>query len=290
VRGRWGGMAGLAVDLPHEWSETLDRLAKFRRIVVLGGVDVGKSSFIRALLERLGELSLIDLDPGQKMVGPPGTLSAGVADGEALRLRRFLFLGSTSSANIYQLTRGAAVLAAAAEPFVANTSGFVLGLGARLQSATISALKADALVAIGPLEPLAPILLMHPGLPLFSLRPSPLARRKTAGTRRAIRQAAFAEALAGAAEFELRGIEFEPSPPLVPYPAGRYPVCALADDQEMEIGLLLGAEQDRVRIFARMPPRAPRRTLLGRMWAGERPDGWKLLDMLALNAAFVAKS
>jgi polynucleotide 5'-hydroxyl-kinase GRC3/NOL9 len=267
------------VDLPDEWREALDRLARFRRIVVIGAADAGKSSFIRALIARSDRLSLIDLDPGQKMVGPPGTLSVGVAAEEGLRLQRFRFLGSTSPSNIFQLTRGAAAVAGAAEPFVANTSGLVAGFGARLQSATISALRADALVAIGPAEPLAPIVARHCALPLFSLQPSPLARSKTAAMRRRVRQAACAEALDGAAEIELRGIAFEPARPV---PAGDpHPVCALADEEPMEIAVLLGVEEDRVRLFARTPPRVARRILLGHMWADTGAEGWKLLDRLS---------
>jgi len=181
------------IDAAEAWSMTIDEILSCRheRIVVIGPTDVGKSSFIRALAERTPR-TLIDLDPGQKMVGPPGTVSAAVIAGPdaAERCMRFVFVGSTSALVLSRIVAGAARLATAA-PLVANTSGFVAGPGARLQAASIAALSADCVVAIG-------FGAAEPPLPkgwsgqLHRLPRSPFARRKSPALRRRIRQEAFA--------------------------------------------------------------------------------------------------
>jgi polynucleotide 5'-hydroxyl-kinase GRC3/NOL9 len=266
-----------AIHLPDEWVQAIESLHGRRRIAVIGATDVGKSSFVGALLACRPELALIDLDPGQKMVGPPGTVSLGRLDEEALTLERMLFIGSTSSASIYHLSRAAAALARAPS-FVANTSGFVRGLGARLQAATISALEADRIVAIGPAEDLASILEAHPEVPVVAVPASPMARRKSPAFRAALRQAAFAEALAGAVEQVLE-LPFEPAPPVaVP---GRHPVCALWDEEDMSLGILLDAGAAGALVAAPALPRPPRRIRLGKMWAEPTPGGWKLLETLS---------
>ena len=141
------------LHLPESWSAAIERLSAggARRIAVLGPTDVGKSSFLLALAsawrgeERLG---LIDLDPGQKLLGPIGTVSFGYLDGEEPACTRFRFVGSTSAISMRAIIRGAAELAEQ-EPFAANTSGFVQGPGARLQAASVAALRAHTVVEIG---------------------------------------------------------------------------------------------------------------------------------------------
>ena len=91
----------MTLDIPPAWAELADRLAPsaWGRLIVLGGTDVGKSSFLRFLarvLVRRGQtVALLDTDLGQKMVGPPACLRCSrplhprrrVADGAHL-LRR----------------------------------------------------------------------------------------------------------------------------------------------------------------------------------------------------------
>ncbi|HWH22870.1 MAG TPA: Clp1/GlmU family protein, partial [Allosphingosinicella sp.] len=128
-------------------------------MLVIGPTDAGKSSFILAATEAAAAagnpLRLIDLDPGQKMLGPPGSVSLGST--LPLRLDKFLFVGTTSASAFSAITKGATELARFGEPFIANTSGFVRGLGARLQSWTIAALDADLVIAIGDRTGLGPI-------------------------------------------------------------------------------------------------------------------------------------
>src|SRR4051812_44571804 len=122
------------VDLSPEWQKALDRAAGAGLLLVLGPMDVGKSSFLRALARRRPGLALLDLDPGQKMIGPPGSASLGSLEPEP-RLERFVFLGSTAVRGFGALLAAARSLAASAEgrPIAVNTSGFVKGPGALLQ-------------------------------------------------------------------------------------------------------------------------------------------------------------
>lgn len=265
-----------APHLPADWADALDRIVveERRRIAVIGPADAGKSRFVGALLARRPQFALIDLDPGQKMAGPPGSVSLARAG----RLERFVWIGSTGAANVRGIARGAADLARQA-PFVANSSGFVRGLGARLQAASLDALRPDCIVAIG--EGLAPILEGRT-VEILRLRPSEMARRKPPALRARLRQAAFAAALEGADDRSLprRSVRFDPAPP-EPFAAGsERPVCALANGEDRAIGVLVAAGEEQVRLFA--PPLAapPSTVRLGRMWAAPGEGGWKLLEAL----------
>ena len=174
------------------------------------------------------------------------------------------------------LLAGAAALAGQA-PFAANTSGFVHGPGARLQAASVAALRADTVVAIALPHP--PLLPEWSGR-LVALEPSPEARRKSDGLRRRIRQEAFERHL-GAASRDLPLVPFAPAPPL-PLEGERRPVCCLADasGEDMVIGVLEDVGQDIVRVRAAPTPRPPALIRLGRLWARPHGGGWRLLDRL----------
>jgi polynucleotide 5'-kinase involved in rRNA processing len=269
------------LHLPKDWADAIARLCGggARRIAVLGPADVGKSAFLLTIAGawlRDERLALLDLDPGQKLLGPVGTVSSGYLGGGEPACTRFRFVGSTSALPMRALIAGAADLARH-EPLAANTSGFVHGPGARLQAASVAALRADWVVAIS---------LPAPPLPagwngtLISLDPSPYAQRKSEGLRRRIRQEAFERHL-GAESIIFSRLPFAPGPPL-PFDSDRRPLCCLSDaaGEDMAVGVLeeVGGEELRVRCVA--PPRPPALLRLGRMWARREGDGWKLLDKL----------
>jgi polynucleotide 5'-kinase involved in rRNA processing len=270
------------LDLPAEWEAALAYAPgqPAQRIVVIGATDTGKSSFIRALALRRPELALVDLDPGQKMVGPPGTASRGRIDPETAMplLDRFIFLGTTSASALGAIARAAAMLTEGPAPLVVNTAGFVKGLGARLQALTIRSVRPDLIVALG--EGLEPILEAFPAIPTLALPRPEAARRKSPAARTALRQAAFEEALRGGAVREVAAdVALEPGPPLA-LSGERRPVCALADaaGEDMALGILETADPPRVFTSATGPIA---RIRLGRMWAHPSPAGWKLQEKLA---------
>lgn len=264
------------------WCAALDRAAAASRTIVIGAADAGKSSFVLAAMAgQLRGLALLDLDPGQKMIGAPGTISLGRYDADARRLllEAFVFVRTTSAARFGATTEAAEALAAGAGAFIANTAGFTTGPGTWLQVQTIAALKPDLIVAIG--EGLEPILGAHPAVPAVRIARSPLAVRKSPSTRAAIRQAAFAYALAGASRFSLDAtIGIEPGLP-TPFVNAARPVCALADERgDMAICVLERCGGGELIVHAPAPPRPVRTIRLGSMWAESRAGGWALLDRL----------
>jgi polynucleotide 5'-hydroxyl-kinase GRC3/NOL9 len=278
------GSAVTDLHIPDDWRAAIDRILAepFSRVAIIGPTDTGKSSFARALLAADPGFELIDADPGQKLVGPPGTVSLGRAGPAGLDLGGYLFIGSTSASNVFLIARACEALAAASPRFVANTSGFVEKLGVRLQAATLSALGADLVVAIGEESAVAPILAKHPDRAAIRLKPSPNAARKTPAARARLRQASFAAALAGAESFALTGVAFEPAPPIAIALGARHPVCSLADAEgtDMAIGIVEAAADGTVRVLAPPPDRPVATVRLGRMWAEPRDGAWALLDTL----------
>lgn len=273
-------------DLPPSWVAAIARIEEglARRVVVLGETDVGKSSFIRATMSGVANsgspLSLIDLDPGQKMIGPPGT----VALGSDTDVQRLVFVGSTSAGELSRIIPAASLLAhAAADDFIVNTAGLVRGPGVRLQSATLAAVRPDLIVVIGPQEPLTSILDAHPGIAIIRLERSPLATRKTVSERARRRQAGFAAVLAGAAEVTLARdtVCFMPAPPVM-FPEDARPVCALAgaDGEVDSLGILQEVGVESV-VFAALADCAAAIVQLGKMWARPSRDGWQLLERLS---------
>lgn len=272
--------------LSPDWAAAIARIenGSARRVVVIGTTDAGKSSFIRAALTAAAEvgapLPLIDLDPGQKMMGPPGTAILGT-DG---RVDRMVFIGSTSAGEVSRIAGAAKSLArSAAEGFIANTAGFVRGLGAKLQSCTIAALQPDLVVAIGEEELLKPILDAHPTIPVVRLERSPFARRKSPSERAGIRQGAFAAALERAERVTLgtADLSFTPGPP-ASFRGPARPICVLAaaDGEAMSIGILQEVGKDTV-VIAETPLSTVAVIGLGKMWARPTPAGWQLLEQLS---------
>ena len=248
------------------------------RIIAIGPTDVGKSSFIRALAARR-DFALLDLDPGQKMVGPPGTVSRGRIEPDTGGVcDRFVFVGSTSGLVISRIARAAERLAGTG-PIVVNTSGFVSGPGARLQTASIAAVNPDLVVAIGidavPMPKAC-------STDLILLPRSPLARRKSPAVRRRIRQEALDRHL-GSERVDLarEGLRFDPAPPL-PFTIEDRPLCALADTdgEDMAIGVLHAAGPERIIVQCAAPPRPIVTVRLGSIWLSPSGGAWRLRDRL----------
>ncbi len=265
-----------------DWQAALDRLGGALRILVLGATDVGKSSFIREALRRPGpELRLLDLDPGQKMIGPPGTVGLGSIAGSEVRIERFRFVGTTSANSLRQIV-GAASLLARGSPgaWIANTSGFVRGPGERLQLLTIQALQPDLIVAIEEGRELEPILAAAGPRLVVRVPRSLAARRKGAGERRRLRQAALDRALSLATRNEVHDLRFWPAPP-APFESAARPLCSLVDSagEDMCVGVLEHVdEHGLIVVHGAPPPRRPCAAGLGKIWCEWTGDDWRLVD------------
>lgn len=232
--------------IPDEWRWLFDSLAAspWRRLVVLGAADRGKSTFCRALTRHLDAAglaaSVLDTDPGQKMLGPPACVTAGAIGAASGGVRPGLyFVGGTDAARrIGGIVAGSARLALdAGERLVVNTGGLVDGPGRVLKRLKLDALRPDRIVALVRPGELDALLAPLPPARLHRLSPAPAARTKSAARRARARRHAFAEALRGAREHEVSGLAVEvldrDGPALDAAPR----LCGLADDDGDEHGL-----------------------------------------------------
>lgn len=243
-------------DIPDSWRDALDRVARARRVLVVGPADAGKSTF-SLLAARRG--ALLDADPGQGSLGPPACLTIAVGS-----RRRSCFVGTTDP------VRGHAALVAAAvslsrvtrtAPLVVNTDGLVAGPGRRLKAELAAALRPSLVVGIG--EEAGPLLRDLRDVPSLRLDPSSRARRKTGGARRAARRAAFAASFAEATPVTL---------PVDPaWPAGL--LLGVLDGRGRTLGLGLVAPEGGV--LTSVEPRRARQVVPGSLLLdgtfGDRP-------------------
>jgi polynucleotide 5'-kinase involved in rRNA processing len=268
--------------LPGDWRSALRAAVAARRVMVIGAADTGKSHFARYMMAEDGGPDLVDLDPGQKMIGAPGTLGLGRLRGDgSLALERFVFIGSTSPVHLRDfLPATRTLLRGRRRRLVVNTSGFVQALGVRLQQMTIEAVRPDLIVAIADGAELDPILIAAGDIRIERIRPSPHARRKGMRELRRARRQAFAAALDGAVRRSLPpDIPFRPAPP-ASFDGPSRPVCALsaADGRHICIGILEEVGAGEMILFAPVNRRPIASILLGRMWAEPADQAWRLSE------------
>ena len=158
-------------EVIDEWSvvsETIFEEAKAKggcyKVVVLGGVDVGKSSFSAFLtnfcLERGLRVAVIDGDIGQADVGPPSCVSLALIKRRVVSLRELSpdsmrFIGIDSPGTVKHLVIWALhslldeAISRGVELIIVNTDGWISGPGAKDYKLTlIQALNPDTIVAI----------------------------------------------------------------------------------------------------------------------------------------------
>ncbi|MCK4256173.1 ribonuclease HII [candidate division WOR-3 bacterium] len=74
------------------WQPVRDVIVRKGKIMIVGGRDTGKTEFARELvnigIKKGLAVGVLDLDPGQSHIGPPGTLGFGVADKRIRRLEQ----------------------------------------------------------------------------------------------------------------------------------------------------------------------------------------------------------
>lgn len=200
--------AGDELDIPTGWAEAVSAILArpSARVMVIGAVDTGKSSFCRYAASRAAaagrRTALVDADVGQKMAGPPATVTLAIPAPQTASapVAAMHFVGSTSSAgHLLPLVIGAARLAAAdADIVLINTTGLIDGPGLALKTHKIDAVRPDLLVAIERDRELARVLGANSHLPLLRLAPSSRARAKSPARREANRRAAFSDYFAAA--------------------------------------------------------------------------------------------
>jgi polynucleotide 5'-hydroxyl-kinase GRC3/NOL9 len=145
-----------------EWEPTLTAIvAEGGSTLIMGGTDVGKTTFARLLTNRLiasgRRVGVVDADLGQSEIGPPCCIGMAVADTHVLSLsdltpRSLAFVGATSPPGyLIEHAIGVRRMAdlAAPHPLVVDTSGFITGATARrLGQSEFELLQPEHLVAL----------------------------------------------------------------------------------------------------------------------------------------------
>jgi polynucleotide 5'-hydroxyl-kinase GRC3/NOL9 len=143
-------------DVVESWMKLLDVLEgrAARRVVIVGPVESGKSTFAVWVRNRLG-LCTVEADIGQNELGMPGFVSfARPGEGRVLSLQDLsadggFFVGHISADRAADLVVSAAARASrACGSFVLDTDGYVSSRGVLYKAALVEAVDADYVVAM----------------------------------------------------------------------------------------------------------------------------------------------
>lgn len=147
-----------------DWEETISVIVQSgikSRTLLLGGADVGKTTFTRLLVNALTatgqRVAIVDADLGQSEIGPPACVGLAFSDGQQNSLSELsphalMFVGSTSPPGF--LLEHASAIRRLADmagdmPLIVDTSGFLYGSGARrLNQITFDLLAPTHVVAL----------------------------------------------------------------------------------------------------------------------------------------------
>ena len=120
-------------------------------VLFLGGTDVGKTTLIRELHQKIGG-EVIDADVGQSSIGPPACVSRGVyRSSTAPEIKASYFVGDISPrGNFLQVLTGIQhCLKTAKRPCLIDTDGYIADGAARaFKSEVINLVQPDALVLL----------------------------------------------------------------------------------------------------------------------------------------------
>ncbi len=138
----------LEVRIPEEWKDLASTLSGKGTIMVIGNVDVGKTTLSLFLCSELG-LGLVDADIGQSTIGPP-TLISYSSDPLTLKMEDAYFVGSiTPEGHALEQVIGTWEMAKGRRAVI-DTCGLVRGyLGYLLKVNKAKLINPEAIVAIG---------------------------------------------------------------------------------------------------------------------------------------------
>ena len=200
-----------------EWLRLGERLrgSGVGRVAVVGPVEAGKSTLTVFLANMLG-VGVVETDVGQNEMGLPACVSYSENPGapflsmEELPRPSCVFVGHVSAEKA-----ATGIVAAAAEAasrlgrFVADTDGFVDGLGLVYKPWLVEAMGVDAVVAVGAPRQLAAALRGR-GLTVYEAPRAPLPRWRSRLDRRSYRSRLWARLFSSPVTLVLRGASVEP--------------------------------------------------------------------------------
>lgn len=204
-------------DVPPYWwkaVEELDSVEKPVITLVIGGVDMGKTTFTTflanaAFIKGL-KVAVVDADVGQSDVGPPcfvamGLLSHPVTDMAKVKLEDAYFIGSTTPSTYpHRIVAGVKLMVEKAlklgcEAVFIDTPGWITGLKARdLNIALFNVLRPNMVIALQEKNEAEGILKALSGSKTRILRlPALAACKRDRETRKFLREAAYRRHLRG---------------------------------------------------------------------------------------------
>lgn len=205
--------------IPASWQNAASMVGKpeHRRIVVIGRIDVGKTSFCTYLVNKLLEWKqrpvVLDADIGQHDIGPPATISAGTPDRPVFDLTLLnpvvaTFVGDTSPAHVQnKVLEG--ILRILNHPkikerlVIVNTDGWIQDPEAVAYKARlIQAISPDFLITLGGESELEEIT-NQAGSRRLAAEGSRYVRIRDREDRRTLREAAFRRWLIDGRHFSL---------------------------------------------------------------------------------------
>ena len=265
----------MTIHVPPSWERLAEDLAatSWRRLVVLGATDVGKSTFCRFLgaylLDRDHRVGLLDTDLGQKMAGPPACVTlANFTAPDLLDLERIRFVGEVSSAaNIAGVVAASARLTGTfgGNRLIVNTDGLITGPGVGLKRWQLDALAPDRILAICRGSELQPVLESVLAIKVDRIELSELVRRKSPAAREQNRRSALTRALGDCRPVQVPGVIVEDLHRTAPF-AEQLRLCGLADCEGEDRGIGLVRWSDfvgRAELWTNLDPAIIKRVRLG---------------------------
>jgi len=210
-------------DVPSQWRiavEELDKVEKPAVVIVIGGVDTGKTTFTVFLgnmaLKKGLRVAIVDADVGQSDIGPPcfvamGLLDKSVVDMSKVELNDAYFVGSTTpSAYPHRMVTGVKLMVEKAlmlgsEVVLVDTPGWISGFRARdLIISLLHVLRPSIVVALQDNEEAEGILKAFSSSEMHIIRLPALAScKRNRETRKFLREMAYRKHLHGGINVEL---------------------------------------------------------------------------------------
>jgi polynucleotide 5'-hydroxyl-kinase GRC3/NOL9 len=235
--------------VPPSWNKPVEAVLALQKrpavLLVVGGMDCGKSSLCVYLLNRLVDgkckVAVLDGDLGQSDIGTSATVGYAITAKPStelynLKLSNAFFVGATSPLTVMpKVIEGLAaleteILQKQVDFVIINTDGFVAGvLGVEYKVKLIKELKPDIVVCIQVADELAPLIANLEGTYVLTVEPSASLSPRTPEKRRALREMTYARYLKDAKlqNYPLSQLTVEPRK-------------ALPKEQEPDKGLLVG--------------------------------------------------
>ena len=216
--------------IPPSWKKAVDDVLSHDKpviVMVIGGVDLGKTSFCAYLgnrtLKENRTVALIDADLGQADLGPPATISSriltkAVVDPFELGAENIIFVGTTSpSADVAKVIDGIEELKAkirqnGVDVLIINTDGWIEGEDAiRYKIALTKQTKPDLLIGIQEKNELTFLLGALTETHRLSIESPPMLRKRDREERKLLRELGYKKYLkkAQAETFPLRWVKFD---------------------------------------------------------------------------------